>query len=120
MNTAVLTRSSAIRTFWSDEDTVPSLPSLCGQDSQSFSKTTASHALPAPELSPSTSGHRPYGLLKQLPIPEKPWNLISMDFIEQLPASSSYTSILVIVDHLSKQLLFIPTYNTIMSQQLAQ
>ncbi len=64
--------------------------------------------------------HRPYGLLKQLPIPEKPWNSISMDFIEKLPESSSYTSILVVVDRLSKQPLFIPTYDTITSQQLAQ
>src|SRR5882724_4900274 len=32
--------------------------------------------------------HKPYGLLKQLPIPEKPWNSISMDFIEKLPRSS--------------------------------
>src|SRR5882724_4612719 len=54
--------------------------------------------------------HKPYRLLKQLLIPEKPWNSISMDFIEKLPPSSSYTSILVIVDHLSKQSLFIPTH----------
>ena len=40
--------------------------------------------------------HRPYGLLKQLPIPEKPWNSISMDFIEQLPPSVDYTTILVV------------------------
>src|SRR5882724_2291668 len=43
-----------------------------------------------------------------------------MDLIEKLPPSSSYTSILVIVDHLSKQSLFIPTYDTITSLQLAQ
>src|SRR4029077_11889386 len=47
--------------------------------------------------------HKPFGLLKQLPVPERPWNSISMDFIEQLPASSGFTSILVIMDHLSKQ-----------------
>src|SRR5882672_9742997 len=64
--------------------------------------------------------HRPYGLLKQLPIPKKPWNSILMDFIEKLPQSSGYTSILVIVDHLSKQSLFILTHDTITSQQLAQ
>src|SRR5882724_334301 len=64
--------------------------------------------------------HKPYGLLKQLLIPKKPWNSISMDFIEKLPPSSRYTSILVIVDHLSKHSLFIPTHNTIMSPQLAQ
>jgi len=38
-----------------------------------------------------TPCHRPYGLLKQLPIPEKPWNSISMDFIEQLPSSTGVT-----------------------------
>lgn len=43
-----------------------------------------------------------------------------MDFIEQLPVSSSFTTILVIVDRLSKQAIFIPTYNTITSVQLAQ
>src|SRR5882724_7673208 len=64
--------------------------------------------------------HKPYGLLKQLPIPNKPWNSISMDFIEKLPPSSSYTSILVIVDRLSKKSLFIPTYNTITLLQLVQ
>jgi Integrase zinc binding domain len=29
--------------------------------------------------------HKPYGLLKQLPIPEQPWNSISMDFIKKAP-----------------------------------
>jgi len=43
-----------------------------------------------------------------------------MDFIEQLPSSSGYTSILVIVDRLSKQSLFIPMYDTITSRDLAQ
>ena len=42
--------------------------------------------------------HRPYRFLKQLPILEKPWNSISMDFIKKLPSSSGFTSILVIVD----------------------
>jgi hypothetical protein len=54
-------------------------------------------------------------MLKQLPILEKPWNSISMDFIEQLPKSSGFTSILVIVDQLSKQGIFILTHNTITS-----
>ena len=67
-----------------------------------------------------TPRHRPYGMLKQLPIPEQPWNSISMDFIEQLPASSGFTAILVVVDCLSKQVLFIPTHDTITSPELTQ
>src|SRR3979490_2848059 len=64
--------------------------------------------------------HKPYGLLKQLPVPEKPWNSISMDFIEQLPASSEFTAMLVIVDRFSKQGIFIPTTDTITSPKLAE
>ncbi|KIN99141.1 hypothetical protein M404DRAFT_30604 [Pisolithus tinctorius Marx 270] len=64
--------------------------------------------------------HRPYGLLKQLLVLEKPWNSISMDFIEQLPASTSFTAILVVVDRLSKQAIFIPTHDTITAPELAK
>ena len=64
--------------------------------------------------------HHPYGLLKQLPIPERPWNSISMDFIEKLPMSNSSNTILVIVDRLTKQSIFIPTIDTITSLMLAK
>ncbi|KIK15001.1 hypothetical protein PISMIDRAFT_16845 [Pisolithus microcarpus 441] len=67
-----------------------------------------------------TPRHRPYGMLKQLPVLERPWNSISMDFIEQLPNSGTHTAILVVVDRLSKQAIFIPTDDTITSPQLAQ
>ena len=63
--------------------------------------------------------HKPYGLLKQLPIPERPWNSISMDFIETLPTSSDSDSILVIVDRLTKQAIFIPTTIHCTSEDLA-
>ena len=64
--------------------------------------------------------HRPYGLLKQLPIPERPWNSISMDFIKKLPMSDGSNTILVIVDCLTKQSIFILTVNTITSPMLAK
>src|SRR6266436_3936462 len=63
--------------------------------------------------------HKPYGLLKQLPIPTQPWELILMDFIEQLPVSEGFTAILVIVDRLTKQSLFIPTHDMVDAPQLA-
>ena len=65
-----------------------------------------------------TPHHRPYGMLKQLPVPDRPWNSISMDFIEQLPSSSGFTTILVIIDQLSKQAICIPTHDTITSPNL--
>jgi len=42
-----------------------------------------------------------------------------MDFIEKLPSSSSFDTILIIVDRLSKQAIFIPTHDTITSVELA-
>ena len=43
-----------------------------------------------------------------------------MDFIEKLPMSNSSDTILVIVDCLTKQSIFIPTINTITSPMLAK
>ena len=48
------------------------------------------------------------GLLQPLPIPEKPWESISMDFISGFPKVSDYKFILVVVDRFSKYAVFIP------------
>ena len=67
-----------------------------------------------------SSRHRPYGLLKPLPIPEKPWSSISMDLIEQLPDSDGSTAILVVVDRLTQSALFIPMKETWSMDRLAK
>ena len=64
--------------------------------------------------------HKPYGKLKPLLILERPWDSISMDFIEQLPKSEKHTAILVIVDRLIKQAAFIPTTDTVTSEEVAR
>ena len=43
-----------------------------------------------------------------------------MDFIEKLPMSDGSDTILVIIDHLTKQSIFIPTVDTITSPMLAK
>ena len=43
-----------------------------------------------------------------------------MDFIEHLLISEGLTAILIVVDRFTKQSIFIPTYNTITSAQLAE
>ncbi len=59
------------------------------------------------------------GLLKPLPVLECPWDSTSMDFIEQLPDSNRFTTILVVINHTSKQAIFISNHNTINSEELA-
>ncbi len=43
-----------------------------------------------------------------------------MDFIEQLPASKGFSAILVVVDQLTKQVIFIPSHDTVNAPQVVQ
>lgn len=44
-----------------------------------------------------------HGLLKPLPVPDRRWAHISVDFVVELPASEGSENIMVVVDRLSKQ-----------------
>ena len=48
------------------------------------------------------------GLLKPLVVPDLAWQVVSLDFVEGLPRSSGYTTILVVVDKLTKYAHFLP------------
>ena len=59
-----------------------------------------------------TKRHKPYGELAPLPVPARPFEEITMDFITSLPPSKwrghTYDSILVIVDRFTKAVQYIP------------
>ncbi|KAL3692137.1 hypothetical protein R1sor_005788 [Riccia sorocarpa] len=60
------------------------------------------------------------GLLRPLPIPSRPFESISMDFITSLPGSGGFDTVLVVVDRFSKLARFIPTVGTITAFQTAR
>lgn len=65
--------------------------------------------------------HSPAGLLMPLPIPERPWESISMDFITCLPLTAKgFDTIMVVVDRLTKLAHFIPMNETATSETVAK
>ena len=70
-----------------------------------------------------TKRHRPFGELQSLPVPERPWQEISMDFITDLPPSrrgnDAFDAILVVIDRFTKYARYVPCRKTMNAEQLA-
>ena len=68
--------------------------------------------------------HKPYGKLESLPIPQKPWSQITMDFITGLPEviynGRFVDSIFVVVDRYTKMCRFFPVSTSINAADLAE
>ena len=62
---------------------------------------------------------KPFGLLAPLPIPDRPFASVSMDYIVKLPESDGHDSILVMVDRLTKMAIFVPCREDISAVQLS-
>lgn len=68
--------------------------------------------------------HKPYGLLKPLPVPSEPFETVTMDFITGLPTAdwqgTQVDAILVIVDPFSKYTIYLPTQKALTAEGLAK
>src|SRR6266481_5838850 len=62
---------------------------------------------------------KPSGLLHSLPIPNRPWQSIGMDFMGPLPVSNNYDYLLVVIDHLTSQVHLLPTTTRVTSKGVA-
>lgn len=59
------------------------------------------------------------GLLQALPIPDRPWQHISMDFVSFNKDKHGYDNVLVVVDRLSKESVSIPCHRTTTAEEMA-
>ncbi|KAH0602478.1 uncharacterized protein H6S33_008817 [Morchella sextelata] len=73
---------------------------------------------PCQRTKPNTHGK--LGVLRPLPIPEQPWQEVSMDFVTGLPESEEYNVIMVVVDRLTKMQHLLPYNTTVNSEDVAQ
>jgi hypothetical protein len=65
--------------------------------------------------------HAPYGYLMPIPIPAKPWEKISMDFIPDLPVTKKGKNcVFTITDSLTKELVAEPTVTTLNEKETAE
>ena len=66
------------------------------------------------------SRDRTPGLLQPLPVPDRPWQHISMDFKSFPKDKRGYDTILVVIDRLSKQSFSLPCYKTTTAREMAR
>jgi len=67
-------------------------------------------------------GHAQYGLhcgTPPLQIPDSRWDMLSVDFVVELPLSSGHDAVMTVVDLVSKWAHFIPMHTTVTAEGAA-
>jgi len=60
------------------------------------------------------------GELHPLQIPDSQWDMLSMDFVVELPSSSGHDAVMTVVDSVSKRVYFIPMHTTVTAEGAAR
>jgi len=60
------------------------------------------------------------GELYRLWIPDSRWDMLSVDFVVELPLSSGHNTVMTVVDSVSKGAYFIPTHTTVTAEGAAR
>jgi len=60
------------------------------------------------------------GELYRLWIPDSRWDMLSVDFVVELPLSSRHNAVMTVVDSVSKRAYFIPTHTTVTVERAAR
>ena len=68
-------------------------------------------SLCAPCQTTKDSMQKPIGLLHSLPIPDRPWQSVGLDFMGLLPKSKGYDYLLVIINRFTLQVHLLPMYD---------
>ena len=66
-----------------------------------------------------TNTQKPQGFLHSLPIPDKLWQLVGMDFMGPLPWSQGNDYLLVLIDQLMSQVHLVPTTTQVTAREVA-
>jgi Integrase zinc binding domain/RNase H-like domain found in reverse transcriptase len=66
-----------------------------------------------------TSTQWPKGLLHSLPIPDRPWQSIGIDFMGPLPKSNDCNYLMVIIDRLTSHVHLVPTTTMVTAKGIA-
>ena len=65
------------------------------------------------------SNQKPSGLLHSLPIPDRPWQSIGMDFMGPLPVSNGHDYLLVVIDRFTSEVHLIPITTRVTAKEVA-